>query len=86
MATLTIADRRTPPQINTNDLSLGFLKNGQFGFNLGGAFGQKIVVDGSTNLVDWTALFTNTSGGGPFYFGDPGSTNLPWRFYRARLP
>ena len=58
----------------------------QFGFDLSGAFGQTIVVDGSTNLVNWMPLFTNTAGGNPFYFCDPASTNFLWRFYRARLP
>jgi len=43
-------------------------------------------VDGSTDLVDWTPLFTNTVVGNPFYFSDPASTNFPWRFYQGRLP
>jgi sugar lactone lactonase YvrE len=74
-----------PPQIIASGISFGFATN-QFGFNISGAFGQTIVVDGSTNLVDWTPLFTNTAGNNPFYFFDPASTNLPGRFYRARLP
>ena len=57
----------------------------QFGFNLSGAFGQTIVVDGSTDLVNWTPLLTNTLNGTQFYFLDPAWTNFPWRFYRARL-
>ena len=44
------------------------------------------MVDGSTNLVDWTPRYTNTANGNPFYFFDPAWTNYPWRFYRARLP
>jgi len=82
VATLNVAI--SAPQIVANDSSFGFAAN-QFGFNLSGAFGQTIVVDGSTNLVDWTPLFTNTVGGGAVYFCDPASTNSPWRFYRARL-
>ena len=85
VATLTVTIPPTAPQIITSDGSFGFLTN-QFGFNLSGAAGQTIVVDGSTNLVDWTPLFTNTVGGNPFYFCDPAWTNFPWRFYRARLP
>jgi len=73
------------PQITTSDASFGFVAN-QFGFNLGGAIGQTIVVDGSTNLVDWTPLCTNTVVGGAVYFYDPCWTNFGWRFYRARLP
>jgi hypothetical protein len=85
VATLTVTIPRTTPQIIASGTNFGFATN-QFGFNISGAFGQTIVVDGSTNLVDWTPLFTNTAGNDPFYFFDPASTNLSWRFYRARLP
>ncbi len=85
VATLTFNIPRTPPQIITNDASFGLLTN-RFGFNVSGVNGQTIVVDGSTNLVDWTPLLTNTIGSGPFYFFDPAWANYPWRFYRARLP
>ncbi len=85
VATLTVTIPRTPPQIIASGTNFGFATN-QFGFNISGAFGQTIVVDGSTNLVDWTPLFTNTAGNNPFYFFDPAATNLSWRFYRARLP
>ena len=44
-----------------------------------------MVIEASTNLVSWSALATNTLGDGPLYFSDPGTTNFPWRFYRARL-
>jgi sugar lactone lactonase YvrE len=85
VVSLTVTIPNTPPQIITTDGSFGFLTN-QFGFNLTGAFGQTIVVDGSTDLVNWTPLCTNTANGAPFYFFDPAFTNYPWRFYRARLP
>jgi hypothetical protein len=85
VVSLTVTIPNTPPQIITSDGSFGFLTN-QFGFNLTGAYGQTIVVDGSTDLVNWTPLYTNTANGTPFYFFDPAFTNYPWRFYRARLP
>ena len=85
VAVLTVTIPHTPPQIIIGDASFGFLTN-YFGFNLSGAVGQTIVVDGSTDLVDWTPLFTNTVGSSPFYFFDPAWTNYPSRFYRARLP
>ena len=85
VATLTVTIPRTPPQLLANDASFGF-RTTQFGFNLRGVSGQSIVVDGSTNLVDWMALFTNISDTSPFDFSDPASTNSPRRFYRARLP
>jgi len=85
VATLTVTISTTPPQIISSGTNFGFLTN-QFGFNLNGAYGQTIVVDGSTNLLNWSPLFTNTANGTPFYFYDPAWTNFPWRFYRARLP
>jgi hypothetical protein len=74
VATLTVTIPTTPPQIMVSDGYFGFLTN-QFGFNLSGAFGQTIVVDGSTDLVNWTPLFTNTVSGNPFYFCD---LNVEW--------
>jgi hypothetical protein len=85
VVSLTVTIPNTPPQIIAGGTGFGFSTN-QFGFNLNGAYGQTIVVDGSTNLLDWTPLFTNTANGSPFYFSDPVWTNFPWRFYRARLP
>ena len=84
IATLTVTI--PPPQIITGGTNFGFATNGSgFGFNLNGAVGQTIVVDGSTNLLNWTPLFTNTVGTNSVYFLDSTSTNFPGRFYRARL-
>ena len=44
-----------------------------------------MVVESSTNLVNWTSLATNTLGNGPLYFSDPAAEDFPQRFYRARL-
>ena len=85
VASLAITIATNPPEIIVTGSTFGFLNN-QFGFNLNGMMGATIVVDGSTNLVDWMPLFTNTANGNPFYFFDPQSTNFPSRFYRARLP
>jgi sugar lactone lactonase YvrE len=85
VATLTVTIPSTPPQIVAGDAWFGFATN-QFGFNFSGAFGQTIVVDGSSDLVNWTPLCTNTFAGSAVYFWDPCWTNFGWRFYRARLP
>jgi hypothetical protein len=79
VATLTVTNASVPPQIVAGGVGFGFLTN-QFGFNVSGAAGQMMVVDGSTNLVSWIPLFTNTGGGSPFYFFDAAWTNFPWRF------
>jgi hypothetical protein len=73
------------PSIITTNGSLGF-SNSLFGFNVSGPASQTNVVEGSTNLLDWTPLKTNVMGGSPVYFGDPDWTNYPGRFYRLRSP
>ena len=51
-----------PPVILTSDGNFGFT-NGPggfgFGFDIGGSAGQTLVVQGSTNLVNWVPLQTN---------------------------
>ncbi len=73
------------PTVMIGDGALGF-QGGRFGFNLAGVAGQSVVIEGSTNLVNWIALATNTLGTDPLWFNDPGSANAPCRFYRVRLP
>jgi hypothetical protein len=83
VASLTVI---VTPQIIASGASFGFTTDQSgFGFNISGVVGQTIVIDGSTNLLDWTPLFTNTANGTPAYFFDAASTNFPGRFYRARL-
>ena len=53
-----------PPEIIASGNSFGIMGN-QFGFNLAGTAGQTIIVQASTNLVDWTPLSTNILDGGP---------------------
>ena len=45
-----------------------------------------LVVQGSTNLVNWVPLQTNVLGTPPWYFSDPQWTNFPGRFYRVLAP
>jgi hypothetical protein len=66
------------------DGNFGFRAN-QFGFSLSGSAEQVLVIEGSTNLVNWLPLQTNTLGSNPLYFSDPGSSGMSYRFYRARL-
>jgi uncharacterized delta-60 repeat protein len=73
-----------PPAILVNDGNFGFRSN-WFGFTLAGLAGQSLVVEASTDLLNWTALATNLLGSGPLYFSDLDATNFPMRFYRARL-
>ncbi len=44
-----------------------------------------LTVQASTNLVEWTDLFTFPAGAGPASFTDPNTTGHAYRFYRLRV-
>jgi len=60
------------------------VKPGGFGFTLNGVVNQTIVVEASTNLVNWQSIWTNTLSTGSTNFVDPQWANFPRRFYRLR--
>jgi uncharacterized delta-60 repeat protein len=71
------------PVILVDDDSFG-LQSNLFGFSIRAAPGQILVIEASTNLVDWIPVETNlTTGIGLIRFSDPNSLVLPYRFYRA---
>ncbi|MCI0540546.1 MAG: hypothetical protein L0Z50_35550 [Verrucomicrobiales bacterium] len=74
----TIRKGYAPPRI----LNAGF-KGGQFGFDLTAPPGHSMVVEGSTDLMSWLPIWTNTSA---LNFSDPQSGASSYRFYRTRLP
>jgi uncharacterized delta-60 repeat protein len=71
----------SPPTI-LRDASFGFQTN-QFGFNISGTLGQSVMIEASTDLVNWTSLTNITLGSGLFFFSDPNAPDFPMRFYRA---
>ena len=73
----------TVPVILPNDGWLGVRSN-HFGFNLRARPGHVVVVQTSSDLLDWRDRITNTIGAGPFYFSDPVPLASTRRFYRAR--
>jgi hypothetical protein len=73
------------PQMPTNDSSFGVQANG-FGFNINWASGQTVVVEASTDLINWQPVQTNTLTTGSAYFSDPQWTNYPSRYYRISSP
>ena len=75
---------QAPPAIRTTDNDFGFTSN-QFGFNIVGTAGQVVVVEGSTNLCQWTPLGTNTLGPIPLHFNQSDSWQAGRAFYRVRL-
>jgi hypothetical protein len=60
------------------------MKPGGFGFTLNFLTNQTIVVEASTNLVNWQPIWTNTMPGASADFVDPEWLLHSNRFYRAR--
>ena len=59
----------------------------QFTMQLTDLTGQgDVVIEASTNLLQWTPIYTNPSGFGTAYFIDSSVGNYPARFYRATTP
>ena len=57
--------------------------NGQFNLQFAGTDGQNYTVEISTNLMDWTPIYTNMQSGGLFSFTDTNAADAT-RFYRVR--
>ena len=73
------------PQFVTGDGKLGCCTN-QFGCSVGGTEGSTVVIDASSDFLNWTPVATNLLYSAPLYFSDPSSTSFPRKFYRVRLP
>ncbi len=69
----------------TVEVSGGVFTNGKFGFDLVGTLGKTVVVDASTDLKNWTPVWTNTLTS-LLHFTDAQSSSVPHRAYRARVP
>jgi pectate lyase len=64
----------------------GFVyNNGVFSLTVSGDSGSDYVVQASTNLTDWTSIFTNHSPIPPFVWTDLVASNFNQRFYRIQL-
>jgi uncharacterized repeat protein (TIGR03806 family) len=63
--------------------SPGAFSNGVFQLQLSATPNQNYVLQGSTNLIQWTSISTSTPPATPFYLTDPNATNFPNRFYRV---
>ncbi len=59
--------------------------NGQFNLVITGSSGPDYIVLASTNLTDWTGIYTNYSPIPPFVWSDSSASNLYQRFYRIQL-
>jgi len=61
-------------------------QSGRFRFTLTGVTNQTVMIEASTNLVNWQPIWTNTLSGPSTNFTDAQWTNYPGRFYRASSP
>lgn len=74
------------PQILTDDDVFGFDASHRFGFVVRAPTNTSVVVEASTNLIQWPAVQTNTVGGsGEFLFRDLNAPAQPRYFYRTRF-
>ena len=58
---------------------------GQFACDLNGTSGSTVVIDSSTDLLNWLPVSTNMLNSGPFRFSDSVPADSAQRFYRARV-
>ncbi len=77
---LVLGSSRQPPILTSARVT-----SNQFHVTVSGIAGQTIVIQASTNLVQWSPIQTNLMTGPTWNFTDPASASLPLRNYRARL-
>jgi hypothetical protein len=72
------------PFIITGNGDFGFTGNqSQFGFDVAGGTGQKLIVQGSSSLSNWVPLQTNVLTAPLWHFNDPTAGGSHTRFYRV---
>jgi len=57
---------------------------GSFSFPIDGVTNQTVIVEASSNLVQWQPVWTNTLTVASTNFSDQAWSNYPSRFYRVR--
>lgn len=72
--------RPVPPSLQST-----MLTGGTFQFQVTGDFGPDYSIQASTNLVNWTPLFTTNSPALPFNWSDPAGASFNQRFFRVLL-
>lgn len=72
----------------TTSATAQFLPNGTFQLSVSGPANHTYVIEATTNIADqvWTPISTNlTSASGAIQFIDSAASDMPQRFYRARM-
>ena len=83
-ALLTILTPLTTTTVSILTQGTG-LTNGGFQLNLLKPASSNCVIEATSNFQTWTPLYTNSSGYTNISYLDSAATNLPLRYYRARL-
>lgn len=63
---------------------LKWLTNGSFSFQVTGSAPSNVIVQMSTNLLQWTNVLTSSISGGKFFYTNSGARTAPRRFFRAK--
>ncbi len=71
--------------VPANAFQSSSLTNGNFAFSFAGQTGSSCLIEASTNLLNWTPLFTNAPFNGTLNYIDPQTPQFPVRFYRATI-
>jgi hypothetical protein len=66
--------------------SLKWQTNGNFAFRVTGSSPDGVLVQASTDLLQWIALQTNSLTNGQFFFTNAGAISFPQHFYRTVTP
>jgi hypothetical protein len=94
---LKVADNAVPSlsatqsvQIVVNPLTLptlasSHLSNGQFSLSVTSQVGPDYALQASSNLIDWTTVWTTNSPAMPFSWSDTNTGVYPERFYRLQV-
>jgi hypothetical protein len=82
VATLTV----TPPVLILSLSGVGGMTSNGFTFQLSVPVGCTYIILASTNLQDWTPIYTNVAASGSVVLTDTAATNYNNRFYKALVP
>jgi uncharacterized repeat protein (TIGR01451 family) len=83
-AVAMLAVTNPPPSAPPSLVAAGMTTNG-FKFQLSAPAGQTYIISVTTNLRDWTPVYTNVALSDTVDLIDPGATNYSKRFYRAMV-
>ncbi len=82
--TVTWAVNVSLPQLRLD--SPTWLAGGKFAFRVAGNAAQGVVVQSSTNLLNWARVKTNALVGGQLWYTNSAAGSSPWTFYGATTP